>query len=405
MNPSLNQPVLFTQTTPLECCPDGLEWKQRIHEGDPVRWQFKVDPCINAVEVMESPNFEVPGDWLTLNADISGGICSMPDNGSRIAQLQAPALNVGDWFQIEVVVENATLDASGSTLEILGFDGIISFSASEGMFIFYGQVLNPIIELIHTFDVSVSENIVLNISKFSVLPLQFPVATIERTDGSGDLDIVFGSSLSNAFILWEYVPSQTVLDEGEFRIRVDRDCDGSVETWTSEDICILPINSCDLMIGACANTNVWGAGFQPLIRVAGELKIGTGYKYNRVLNESNNGIHSLVYGRRTKSSELVFDLMPDHVRDFLYYLAMSGEIAIRLGNGPVNKYFLLDEPDDPEFPEGEKHLAMVRMSVVYKERLEETIFAGQCSVSIPPVVIGDEVGRAIADENNGLINA
>lgn len=80
-----------------------------------------------------------------------------------------------------------------------------------------------------------------------------------------------------------------------------------------------------LLINACNDENGLGfvfngSGFTPRLRLQGKLKKST-YKAERTIEEDSNGTKRVIYYNRRKSKNLVADLLPEYIHDFLSTLS------------------------------------------------------------------------------------
>ncbi len=403
MTPISNQPILFSQGAEPDCCPDIL-WRQKMFDTDVIRWQFMLEPCFDATELISNPNFTSTSNWtLGGSASISGDTARLPSSGDYISQ--TTAMPEGVWLEITINIEQTELNASNSRIKIIGFDQSILFTPAPGTFKFYAQSLSEVVKIDHSFNTSQFQTVDLRIGSFSVKEIAFPSAEIQDLSG-GTIDNSVPVYVSAQYATWEYTPIQDVIDNGQFRIEVSRNCSGNIETWTSEPICTIPENDCDIQIGVCAQTNVYGDNFEPLIRLTAEMKKGTSYQTDRLVVESNTGKQNLAYGRRNKSYQLNIPMLPEHVRDFIYFLPMCNEIAIRQGLGDTHSYFVSDDPDEPQPVAGTRDLTNNSIALVRKHVLEETIFIQDCGLFLPPYVIGThDIDEAIQTDTDELIQA
>lgn len=402
MIPVENQPLLFTQGTTGTCCNDVL-WGQRMFDTDFIRWQFQIDPCTSATELVTDGDFTNAASWtLGGTASIGGGIASLPNSGDSISQ--TTGLPTGTWLEIVINVASTELNASDSKIKITGFDGVILFTPAPGTFTFQAQALSTTISISHNFNVSEFATVELNLGLFSIKEIATPTAEIQDLDGNV-LDASVPVVASSKYATFEYQPIQDVIDNGVFVVVVSRNCSGDIETWQSESVCIIPENDCDIQIGVCASSNVYGDDFQPIVRLQAELKKGTSYTSDRFVVNSNTGKFTLGYGRRNKSYVLNIPMLPEHMRDFIYFLPMCNTIALREGVGTTQSYFINDEPDEPTQIAGTKDLTNCSILMVRKQVLEESIFTGDCSVTLPPYVIGErELNIAIQTDTDELIS-
>lgn len=402
MTPVSNQPLLFTQGSQNTCCQDVL-WNQRMFDIDFIRWQFELEPCANATELIADSDFSSDSNWiLGGGATISGGMASLPNSGDSLSQITAMPLGV--WLEITINIASTEINATSSKIKINGFDNVIFFTPAPGTFTFQGQSLSDTLEIFHNFSVSELGTVELKLDSFSVKQIEPPTAEIQDVQGN-TLDTDVDVYLSSKFATFQYQPIQDVIDAGAFVVVVSRTCGSNDEIWTSESVCVIPENDCDIQIGVCASSNVYGDDFQPIVRLKAELRKGTGYQSERFVVNSNTGKFSLGYGRRDKVYLLNIPLLPEHMRDFIYFIPMCNSIAIREGSGPTGDYFVNDEPDEPSLVAGTKDLTNCSISLVRKQALEESIFTGDCNVSLPPYVIGErDLNIAIQTDTDELIN-
>lgn len=407
MNPSPNQPILFHPTNSFtqEACFND-RWQYRMFETDEIYWQFQVDPCLDATQIVDNPFFNFPVTQWTANgtAIIVGpfSFAVLPNGGSISQDLTTTA---NQWYQVNVNVSESSGNAGQGELTINGFSQTVTMPGLINRYSFYVKAnsASTTIDLAYTVQTGSGTVYVNEISCYEV---DFPSYEFLDLQGNPIADTANQFDDFN-FSTWSLVPSTNLLNAGQFRIRVFRDCGGTEISWTSETICIIPENERDLLLSGCGNMNSFGSDFEPVIRLRGELMRGTGYTYpNRYTYQDSKGTFNNGYTRRNKAFTLKIDLVPEHVRDFVYMAALYNSIAVKVGTGTQVDLFLEEEPDDPVFPTGEKDIATITMRLMEKDKNVISTFDGDCRRALPPTVIGEnEIERAIQTDNDELIQA
>ena len=376
-----------------------------MFDTDEIQWQFQMDACLDAVQVVQNPFFDSDTDWdLIDGADISPFTSFVTmEIGSSFAQTLTT--ETAGWYEININVNLSSDNTSQGKLIISGFATQFEVPAQRGRYTFYGQALAASTDLSVLFSaVSGAGSVAVN--EFTARLVEYPDYEFIDINGDPIADTANQFDEGN-YSTWSLVPSSNLLAAGYFRIRVFRTCGGEEISWTSEPICIVPQNQSDILLSGCGNMNSFGSDFQPLMRLSGELMRGTGYQYpNRYVYQDSGGSFYNGYTRRNKSYTLKIDLIPEHVRDFVYMSALYNSLAVKIGEGTQVNLFLEDEPDDPVFPDGEKDLATVTLRMVEKAANVVSKFNRDCTRALPPTVIGENaIERAIQTDTDELIQA
>jgi hypothetical protein len=410
MNPVPNQPLLFreTGTFDTESCED-VSYQARMFETDVLRWQFEIDTCPNAAQLIDEPFFNNVGTWTTNdNATVFGGsinLCAF-SIGGQLVQANVPDV-VGQWYEFSIVVGAVAENIGRSRFRVSSLFEAIEFPATTGRHTFYVQATAFNILVISLLgDVSLNEPGLglADITEVTMKEINYPSCQIldlnDNVLQSPSPTFATGKSAT-----WEFVPDTAEIDARQIKVRVFRSClgdDSDLEDFTSESICIIPENNRDLLIGGCGNTNSFLEDFDPVLRIQGEIVRGTSYQMpNRYTYQNSKGRFFNGHTRRNKVSTLKIELCPEHVRDFIYMLPLFNTVGIRVGTGRQEQYFIEEEPDEPIFADGEKSLAAITMQLVRKSFNEVSTFEKDCEPSLPPVVIGDRnLNEAIQTGNN-----
>lgn len=376
-----------------------------MFQTDEIYWQFEMDPCLDATQIISDPVFSPNAAW-TLNNGASfipsNGFAAIPIGGS-ISQNVTTVVN--QWYQFQINIFAVEQSAGQGKLVISGFGETIEVPAQQDQFTFYVQATATTTPLNIALTAQSGSSIV-QINQVMAYEVEYP--DYEFLDVNGDTISDTANQFDEAnFSTWSLVPSNDLLDAKQFQIRVYRTCSGEEISWTSEFICIITENERDLLISGCGNLNSFGSDFQPVIRVRGELMKGTGYSFpSRYTYQDSKGAFFNGYTRRNKAYTLKIDLVPEHIRDFIYMIALYNSVAVKVGTGDQIDLFLDEEPDEPVFPQGEKDMATITMRLVEKERNEVSTFNGDCRRALPPTVIGENaIERAIQTDTDELIQA
>lgn len=406
MNPSPNQPILFqpSEGVTLEEC-RSERWQYRMFENDEIYWQFQIEPCLDADQVVSDPFF-IPNAAWTANAPATVvpafAFAIIPIGGS----IQQDLTTVADaWYQVNINVSEFVGSVGQGRVVVSGFGTSYEFPGQVDRFTFYLQATGTTTTINIAFTAQSGSGSV-QINEVTAYEVEYP--EYEFLDVNGNPIADTANQFDEAdYSTWSLVPSTDLLAAKRFQIRVYRTCDGEEISWTSEWICIIAENERDLLISGCGNINSFGSNFQPVVRVRGELMKGTAYSFpNRYTYQDSKAAFFNGYTHRNKAYTLKVDLVPEHIRDFIYMIALYNSIAIKVGTGSQFNLFLEEEPDDPVFPEGEKDLATITMRMVRKEANEVSTFDIDCTRQLPPTVIGENaIDRAIQADTDELIQA
>lgn len=411
MIPVPNQPILFTNADNDDsfCCVDS-RWKQRMFNNDEIYFQFELDVCIDKGNILSNPEFTSTSDW-TLSA---GGFISPPQAFVAIdGTISQTGITTTTGALYEIEIDLFTLPtAPQSTVTVSGFQDNVTFEAVTGPIKVYGVATSPSTTLIISFNTPNPPAVgFYGLNYVLMSPVDGPSATIVDENGN-TLDtvstgIIETTGLDTSYITFGYSPNTAAINNGGFYIEVERSCAGDSEQWTSEWICVIEPNDCDLLIGGCSEVNYDSQEFLPVARLQGELIKGSSYSYpNRFSYQDNVGRFRNAYTRRNKKYMIKLELVPEHIRDFIYSLPLMNEIGLREGQNTQYYFYCEDEPDEPSFPDSEKNLSNIMLEVVRSEQNEVHRFIAGCSGGIPPLVIGErEINQAIATDTTELINA
>jgi hypothetical protein len=408
MNPSPNQPILFrpTDQTTFEQCRDD-RWRAKYFQTDILSWQFEVDRCIDADQIVSDPFF-IPNTAWTANGDstiVAPLAFAIIRIGSSISQdLTTVELQ---WYEININISTVIGEISQGKVVVTGFNETIEFPAQQDRFTFYAQANSTSTSLdIALTAQSGSLEDSIRINEVTAYEVDYP--SYEFLDINGDTIVDTANQFDQAnSSTFELIPGAGVIDAGTFQIRVFRTCGSEEISWSSEFICLIPENERDILISGCGNTKSFITPFEPAIRLRAELMRGTGYSFpNRYTYQDSKALFRNGYTRRNKAYTLKVDLTPEHVRDFVYMLTLFNQVALKVGTGPQIDLFLDEEPDEPVFPQGEKDLATITLRMVEKERNEVHTFESDCRAVLPPLVIGErDLNRAIQTDTDELIQA
>jgi hypothetical protein len=140
LTPIPNQPINLLPTEIITSCPD-VDHPTLIAEGDTVLLQFQQERCEGAEQWIVSPTFK-GGDWNT-NETVgwtvqtgAGGVCAVVDNGGSILQNTNWTPNVGQLYELRIVVNS--VQGSGFFVNVAGL--IFSLTGvGEYVFTFIAQ--------------------------------------------------------------------------------------------------------------------------------------------------------------------------------------------------------------------------------------------------------------------------
>lgn len=416
ITPTEYQPLLFHKgTEPATCddCGECESWTQKMFESDSIPFQFSVQPCSNAVNVITNPYFlgnPVTG-WTkegnTSAVTLTGGSgAAIVTAGAGISQSISSPLT--SWFmaRIEIMVSSYVMDFVVGIRNDLEQFGQTEVTLSPGI----NVIEMPIFLGLNTFGINtISGNFYPGVSFITIqlvelMPMNIPSVTVVDMDGV-TLDTLSAAALENGLLNVQYTPNQATIDAGRFAFQVSQDCDSFNETWTSEGIEIVDEDACLLQVGGCSDNNVFLGAFLPYMRIDAKL-IDSGAVYERFLQRKTTGARRLIYGRMSFTFTLQTDYLPKHIRDFVYLLPMMQDVVIKKGNGAQNLYFVLEDPDAPEYKPSSDSMGRISLILTHKKELIETIYKQECNVVLPPKALGStDLNAAIKVDTDTAINA
>lgn len=397
MIPSPNQPILFQpsgEESVTDC--NSNRWQYKMFTDDLIQWQFIVEPCPDAEQLIENPLFETATDWDGVGANVFPlpSALALIYVGGYIVQDDVTT-SADQWYLIEVNISEVLNTLGKGVVTISGFDDDVSFPAMAGLHKFYVKATASTTDVKIALSATSGTGTVI-VNEVFLREVTYPEYEFLDTEGNTIAD-TSNTYHNKDYINYSLVPGDPLLEAGAFYIRVYLTCDETEVSYTSELICIVAENEKDLLIGGCGNVNSYKGDFAPIIRIKGELIRGTGNTFpNRYTYQNSRGLFTNGYTRRNKQYTLKIDLSPEHVRDFIYMTALFNTIGIRVGTEGQENFFLEEEPDEPVFPDGEIGLATITLLLVRKDANEVSVFNGECSPSLPPLVIGERgINQAI----------
>ena len=402
------QPIKFaTETEPEPCCGE-IPWVHQYFTTDQITFQLEVTPCVTADDVILNGQFLAASilsqpNW-TNDADVTfnvGGTgARLGNNGDFIEQNPIAGLS-NSTYLLRVSIKPEVLATTTTTSIIIDTGPFtITVPAVKKVVEIYIQYFQ-LAYLRFTLDNQIEAPAVTFINWVELLEVDLPTITVEDTDLNPlvqDVTIQYQAP----FLLANFQPQADALDAKCIRIRVEAPCgEGDL---LSEKIGLISENNCDMLIGACGNVNFADNDLQLTFRAKGKIRADQGFEYDRFITRTTSGLSTLNYSRMTKVYTVYVEMCPEHVRDYLYSLALMNVIAIKVGQGTQKTYVAFEAPDAPQFSEGSDDLAGFTMRLIEKEFLAEALFGDTCSVVLPPKALGSvQFQQAIkADTNTGI---
>ena len=407
MTPVRNQPILFLNTdaptgispdrvyevpTVSGCCPPEF-WVQSIAQTDTITFQFDAPACENrVVQIIDNFDFTDPDTNSSSQADWSGSVDAFNIGGSGarfdadgdyLIQTNAGIVE-GTWYKLEISINviSAT-ESKPSNIIVTGFNQQITVPAADGLYEFYVQANSgTYIRLTHE-EIAPDDNF-LFVRWCALYEISEPEVTILNTDGT-QLSTTESSLIRNGRTLsiTSYVDA-AVQAAGNIRIGVYRLCDG--DAWISEVICIEEDVSCTIQIGGCGNSNFQFG--QLSTRLKGFIAQDQASEFDRFITQDSKGRYRNNYTKMNRLWTLYIEQIPAHVRDWINWLTGYNTIAIREPGKQSQEFFVLNEPEAPNFADRMYGLGKMRVTLVPKEELNESIYEGDCSIVLPPVALG-----------------
>jgi len=161
-----------------------------------------------------------------------------------------------------------------------------------------------------------------------------------------------------------------------------------------------------LLINACNDENGLGfvfngSGFTPRLRLQGKLKQAK-YEANRVMEEDSNGVKRVVFYNRRKSKNLVADLLPEYIHDFLSTLIGYDRFYI---NGTA--YVVDDDEYNVTYDDSQDNVGSVSMLVSEQTQLIRNVNCSSdevsCTIGTNYLLQADDANQNITLVNGELI--
>lgn len=394
--PTKYQPIrFFDDAQEQECCRDSF-WNLQYFNTDPINFQFYVGPCPKENQIVQNPTFNDGGsssqaNWsevgvVTYN---SGGLSGASlINDAQISQ-SIPSFTGSSNYLLRISITTASIGSilPTSEIRIIGANIPIEFVPQTNVYEFFvkGSGVNGL--TIQQVQLQSGATDLTTIQSVQLFEISEPTVSFEDLDGN-TLSQIVASEYNAPYFTASFQPSAATIEAGCFNIKVSRTCGSDTTEYLSENISLIPSNICDVLIGSCGQTNYNSDDFQPLLRCRANLRADKSPEFTINRTESASGLQRISYGKMNKAFTLYFDRVPEHIRDFIYTLAIHNEVAIKVGNKPQEKFVVYEEPDEPEFATGDDELALMNLQLLKKEELTETIYKGECAVSLPPKALG-----------------
>lgn len=312
-----NQPVSFVPTMLDGCLCTDPEDILIAEVNDTLQFQLIVDPCLGT-QLISSPNFEDPADWLTGGFDIRlGGACPEMDDATLKEDTFVPTIGVTYYLNITMGGGAGTFYGYFAGVPFgpmqggVGYQFIITATTIEPLFI-YGPERLP-------DDVACVEQVVLYTygSDLLVEMLDSTGATVDSFD-IGDYPERFGYDRDSVTISYPLSTVSPYLSDCSFTIRVTDLCDDV--GLESQTLRILD-TSCSLLLSVCNTTDfggfyINGGKFAPQIRVLAKLTRPQ-YEYEVGEERLSNGRINRYYADRQRKMELRMDKLGESAHRFL----------------------------------------------------------------------------------------
>lgn len=130
-----NQPVFFGSTD--ACSNDEITIDQLVDNTDTTQFQFNIEPCISATQLMSDPNFADPNSW-TLNANWGIALNQLCASGNTMAGISATSdtqLTTTSYYQVQIIVDSIS---SGGSFTVKFGGTIVGYLTSIGTYTFWG---------------------------------------------------------------------------------------------------------------------------------------------------------------------------------------------------------------------------------------------------------------------------
>jgi len=406
MTPVRMQPIEFLPTTtdgdgvfaiPVlpSCCPPEI-FSQKVFPNDIINFQFILPPCLGVENTILNPAFTdgtefVQANWLVGPSDFPGFWVEFDANGalmkfnaSSIEQSNV-AIVAGDYYLLQIrVFVNSTNGIAGSVLNVLGFEELISFSAITGLHSFYVRALPGETIKIFQSDWIPNESTRPHIGEVILSRIEIPDIVVTDVHGTTIAAGTPSFDFAPPFFNVNYQAVDEAVDLGCFRLVLYRDCEAP---FISEAFEVIPVDFCHIYIGQCDNSNIHDG--QLYGRFEAFVVNDQKPEIDKFATRDSKGRYRMNYSNMVRVFSLYIEAIPAHKRDFINWLAASNTVAIKLNGQPTEEYFVINEPEAPEFADKDYGLAPMKLSIVHKEELNEHIYRGDCQVFLPPLILGE----------------
>lgn len=392
------QPILFSNDTTPECCVDC--WEQVVFPQDTVMFQFDVPPCFNTKPATDNCYFTSNLGWTTNNVAIGTGSALFVGIGASILQ---NVLNATNWYKVELevfAIDNLV------ALELTGFEDTITIT-QEGTYEFLVKATSNQIKLETITNGGSPAGTIATVPSLCATQVSEPTIEIKDQDGVNIPGAVSTQVRSGEFVTWLFDVGLNELaleDVTKFYFSISLDCDGVIDTWTSELIREIPVDSCHLQFGFCGNIDRFNFDyFIPTLRLNALLRPGT-YEYDDESYTNTDGRKTIMYASREKVYDLRTSEGPEHIMDFFSMFPLAQQVSARK-RYTASKDFVTFEPEvGINYLDGSDNLARLSLTLKEQETYGNYFNGDYCGVGLPPRVLGTEnPQQAILTEDNKLI--
>lgn len=384
-----NQPVLFNGIN--DTCSTDTPFTQIVDNTDITQFQLGLELCVSAAQEFPDPNFSDPANFVLYSGwSISNNVlCRTATTGTAIMQVIYPYLVIDSYYKMTVVVDSC----DGQFDVFIGANFVGSFFAS-GAYEFYGfQTLG--VDFTITPHDSTAECCISAITAFEILT-NVGVAIVDSDDTViADFDattypeyFTFVDGTVTVSINWSALGAA----DGCYRIKLSDPCNGvdfdyESNTFSLSDYsCYCPetlyINAANAEDGLGFVFN--GSGFSPRLRLQAKLKQAK-YKSERTLEEDSNGTKRVIYFNRRKQKNLVADLLPEYIHDFLSTL--QGYDIFYINGVP---YVVEDDEYNVTYDQSQDNAGSISLLVSEQTQLIRNVHCSSedASYSIPQLSCG-----------------
>lgn len=329
-----NQPVSLSVDTSyfngvVNCSSDEVPYLQIVDNTDITQFQVSIDPCPDAIEVLENPDFATADGW-DLQANWAFGTNSLCATEAT-ASIESTDILAQGYYKFTIVVTSF----SGDGIDF-NFDGVtLATITSVGTYELYGfaGVAGATIELIPTGTTSICFSqisgfeINTDVEVFVMDEEQIEIANIDNVSNPEYFTIV--KNTVTVEIAWA---SLGVANQCAYLIVINP-CNGGQLISNMFSIGDYA-DKCTILINACNNNDSLGfiftdSGFSPRIRLEAKLRQSS-YTNEKTVYETALGETQVYNFKRKKFKTLAIDLQPEYVHDFLSTL--SGYDNLYLSN-------------------------------------------------------------------------